>query len=113
LPKIELGFVDPDDSTPARGRGRFDITTTPLPKDLEDDREATLFGFDEQGHVYIHEATCRSIRQLWEQLFAGPPTPTGAGTLVNGPTAAGFAPPHLGPGEEVAAQMPAAESLAP
>ena len=65
---------------------------------IRNDPEATLFGFDEQGHVYIHETTCRSIRQLWEQLFAGPPTP------------AGFPPPHLGWGEEVAAHMPAADA---
>lgn len=32
------------------------------------DPEAAMFGFDEAGHLYLHEATHRSIRQIWEQL---------------------------------------------
>jgi hypothetical protein len=31
--------------------------------------EDSLFGFDEAGHVYIHETTYRSIRQVWEQVL--------------------------------------------
>jgi hypothetical protein len=37
---------------------------------IGNDPEATLFGFDQQGHVFIHQATHDSIRQLSEQLFA-------------------------------------------
>ncbi len=32
------------------------------------DPEAAMFGFDEAGHIYLHEATHRSIRQIWAQL---------------------------------------------
>ena len=35
---------------------------------LRDDSEASLFGFDQANHVYIHETTHRSIRELWEKL---------------------------------------------
>jgi hypothetical protein len=54
------------------------------------DPEATLFGFDEQGHVFVHEATFMSVRRLWQQLTAAPAA------------AAQFQPPHLGPSEAVA-----------
>jgi hypothetical protein len=62
------------------------------------DPEAALFGFDQFGHVYIHEETHHSIRTLWEQLFAGQtsrPVPTGIDL------------PHLGPSEDVAGHAPA------
>ncbi len=74
---------------------------------IRNDPEATLFGFDQQGHVFVHEATCRSIRQLWEELYAAPAP--GVDPLVDGPMAAGFAPPHLGPSEAVAPHLPAAD----
>jgi hypothetical protein len=32
------------------------------------DPGAAIFGFDDGGHVYLHETTHRSIRHLWEQL---------------------------------------------
>jgi hypothetical protein len=63
---------------------------------IRNDPEATLFGFDQQGHVFIHQTTHDSIRQLWEQLFAAHPPMAGR------PTPAGFTPPHLGPSEDVA-----------
>jgi hypothetical protein len=69
---------------------------------IRSDPEATLFGFDQQGHVFIHEATCRSIRHLWEQLFAGPISTAGLGGPADGRLPSGFAPPHLGPSEAVA-----------
>jgi hypothetical protein len=72
---------------------------------IRNDPEAMLFGFDQQGHVYVHEATCRSIRHSWEQLYA-PATAVGA----DGPMSAGFAAPHLGPSEAVATHMPAGGS---
>jgi hypothetical protein len=74
---------------------------------IRDDPAATLFGFDQQGHVYVHEATCRSIRQLWEQLFARPPLSSSDGALANGPMAAALAAPQLGPSEAIASHMPA------
>jgi hypothetical protein len=74
---------------------------------IRKDPEATLFGFDQQGHVFVHEATCRSIRQLWEELCAAPAS--GVDPLVNRPMPAGFAPPQLGPSEAVAPHLPAAD----
>lgn len=62
---------------------------------VRNDPDATLFGFDEANHVYIHETTHRSIRQLWEELLrisaAGETHPFG------------FAPPVVGPSEKIAA----------
>jgi hypothetical protein len=66
-----------------------------------------LFGFDQQGHLYIHEATCRSIRQLWEEIGAAPAP--GAEALQDGPMPAALAPPHLGPSEAVAPHLPSAD----
>jgi len=66
---------------------------------IRNDSEATLFGFDQQGHVFIHQTTHDSIRQLWDQLFA-PHAP-----MANGPSA-GFNPPHLGPSEDIAQHTP-------
>jgi hypothetical protein len=34
------------------------------------DSQATLFGFDQYGHVFIHETTHARIRKLWERMFA-------------------------------------------
>jgi hypothetical protein len=66
---------------------------------IRGDPEATLFGFDQQGHVFIHETTHSSIRQLWEHLFLAHPPVQGAPTL-------GFTAPHLGPSEDVAQHLP-------
>jgi hypothetical protein len=33
------------------------------------DAEVSMFGFDDAGHLYLHEATHRSIRQIWGQLL--------------------------------------------
>jgi hypothetical protein len=35
---------------------------------VRNDPEAAMFGFDDAGHLYLHEATHRSIRQIWSQL---------------------------------------------
>jgi hypothetical protein len=74
---------------------------------IRNDPEATLFGFDQQGHVFVHEATCRSIRQLWEELCAAPAA--GVDTLADAAMPAAFAPPHLGSSEAVAPHLPAAD----
>jgi hypothetical protein len=73
---------------------------------IRNDPAATLFASDPQGHVYIHESTCRSIRQLWEQLAVPPSLSNMAGSPADGPLAAGFAPPHVGPSEAVASHQP-------
>jgi hypothetical protein len=63
---------------------------------IRNDPEATLFGFDQQGHVFVRQTTHDSIRQLWEQLFAA------HAPIAGGPALAGFTPPHLGPSEDIA-----------
>jgi hypothetical protein len=62
---------------------------------IRNDPEATLFGFDQQGHVFIHHATHDSIRQLWEQLFAA------HASMTDGPAPAGFTPHRLGPSADI------------
>jgi hypothetical protein len=68
---------------------------------VRNDPEAALFGFDQYGHVYIHETTHHSIRRMWEQLF-----------VENQPAANRAAPvgmtlPHVGPSEDIAGHSPA------
>jgi hypothetical protein len=71
---------------------------------IRNDAEATLFAFDQQGHVFIHQTTHDSIRQIWEQLFAAHPP------MANGPALAEFTPPHLGPSEDIAQHPPGSAS---
>ena len=70
---------------------------------IRNDPEATLFGFDQYGHVFIHQTTHDSIRQLWQHLFAAhAPMTGGPAAAAGGPALAGFTPPRLGPSEDVA-----------
>ena len=79
---------------------------------IRNDSEATLFGFDQQGHVFIHQATHDSIRQLWEQLFvAHAPMAGGLAAATEGPALPGFTPPRLGPSEDVAQHAPGPASV--
>jgi hypothetical protein len=64
---------------------------------VRNDPQAALFGFDQFGHVYIHEETHHSIRALWEQLFAA---------QASRPAPMGMDLPHLGPSEDVASHAP-------
>lgn len=68
---------------------------------VRNDPEAALFGFDQQGYVYVHETTHRSIRLVWERLLAAGAGESGAG---EGETS-GFRPPHLGPSESLAGHV--------
>jgi len=67
------------------------------------DPEAVLFGFDQANHVYVHEATHRSIHGLWQELVRlhTPESATAQEPFTFPPI--GFAPRHLGPSEDVAA----------
>ena len=58
--------------------------------------EAVLFGLDQADHLYIHDATHRSIRALWEALMQ-PRRPE-----MQEPTLTGFDLPRLGPSVDVA-----------
>jgi len=67
---------------------------------VRNDSEAALFGFDQYGHVYIHETTHHSIRRVWEQLLA---TDQHAASRP-APLAMTF--PHVGPSEDIAGHAP-------
>jgi hypothetical protein len=72
-------------------------------RSVRNDPEASLFGFDQYGLVWIHQTTHDSIRALWEQLFHPQPPMAGeTASAATEPTLAGFTPPHLGPSEDVA-----------
>jgi hypothetical protein len=64
----------------------------------------SLFGYDDAGHIYIHEATQASVRRVWEELVqarAGAERQPASFQAV--PRPASFNPPHLGPSEDIAA----------
>ncbi len=71
-------------------------------RSIRNDPDATLFGFDQYGHVFVHQTTHDSIRQLWEQLFAAHAPVAGEPVAGERPAVAGFNPPHLGPSEDIA-----------
>jgi hypothetical protein len=64
---------------------------------VRNDAEARLFGFDQANHVFIHEATHRSIRAVWAELvgMTAPATPVPAESPA--PSTSGFLPPRVGP----------------
>ena len=68
---------------------------------VRNDSEAALFGFDQHGHVYIHETTHHSIRRVWEQLFVADQSAAGR------PAPFGMTLPHVGPSEDIAGHAPA------
>jgi hypothetical protein len=68
---------------------------------VRNDPEAALFGFDQYGHVYIHETTHHSVRSLWEQLFATDQH------SASRPAPFGMTLPHVGPSEDIAGHAPA------
>lgn len=78
------------------------------------DPEASLFGFDQANHIYLHPATHQSVRTLWEQLVASRPSgmplpaeiPLEPGPQPMPQPGPGFLPPRLGPSEDIAAHRP-------
>ena len=67
---------------------------------VRNDPEAALFGFDQYGHVYIHETTHHSIRRVWDQLFAM------SQPAASRPAPLGITLPHVGPSEDIAGHAP-------
>ena len=60
------------------------------------DPDAVLFASDEVGHIYLHETTYRSIRQIWEQLILAHASPLGKQVAGTGePVSHGFEPAGL------------------
>jgi len=67
---------------------------------VRNDPAAALFGFDQYGHVYIHESTHHSVRRVWEQLFVSDQQPASQTAPL------GLTLPHLGPSEDIAGHAP-------
>jgi hypothetical protein len=65
------------------------------------DPEAALFGFDQYGHVYIHETSHQSVCRAWEQLFIADQQ------AASQPAPLGMTLPHLGASEDIAGHAPA------
>jgi len=75
---------------------------------MRNDPEASLFGFDQHGQVWIHQTTCESIREVWGQLFHRQSPPANELPIARtAPTLEVFTPPHLRPSEDVAQHGPA------
>lgn len=62
-----------------------------------------LFGFDQAGHVYVHEVTQASIRRVWEGLVQARDAAERDVAAESTPAFEGFVPPRVGPSENVAA----------
>ena len=67
---------------------------------VRNDPAAALFGFDQYGHVYIHESTHHSVRRAWEQLFVSDQQPASQTPPL------GLTLPHLGPSDDIAGHAP-------
>ena len=67
------------------------------------DRAGGLFGFDDAGHVYLHDATQASIRRVWEELVRARAAADREAARAAAPRTEGFMPPQLGPSEDIAA----------
>jgi hypothetical protein len=61
---------------------------------IRNDPEAALFGLD-QSHLYLHEATHRSIRALWQQLVQMQAPSRTAATAPTALPGIGFMPPYV------------------
>jgi hypothetical protein len=76
------------------------------------DTEASLFGCDQYGQVWIHRTTHDSVRELWEQVCHRQPLMTGELVMATtGPVLAGCTPPHLGPSGDLADQNSASAGI--
>lgn len=62
-----------------------------------------LFGFDNAGHVYLHETTQVSIRRVWEELVQARGAAEREPAVEPLPRPENFTPPHVGPSEDIAA----------
>jgi len=79
---------------------------------VHNDPDATLFGFDQYEHVFVHPTTHDSIRRLWEQLLAVHAAARGRpAAAAERPAVDGFNPPRLGPSEEILQHLPVASGF--
>ena len=75
-------------------------------RQVRNDPDAVLFGFDQANHVYVHEATHQSIRALWEGLTRLPMPPSAEAAPAFAAPPLGFAPRQMGPSEDIATHHP-------
>lgn len=54
-------------------------------QEVRRDPEASLFAFDDRGHIYLHNTTHRSIRQVWQNLVIAHPWPA-TGHMAEAPS---------------------------
>jgi len=80
-------------------------TITHAFQEVRGDPQATLFGFDQANHIYIHEATHRSVQALWQEL-ARLHAPTDAKAVEPVDWSGGFQPRRLGPSDDIATHQP-------
>ena len=71
-------------------------------RELHGTHAGNLFGFDDAGHLFLHQATQESIRQVWEQLVRARAAAERE-VLGTAPRPGGFVAPRLGPSEDIAA----------
>lgn len=67
------------------------------------ERAGSLFGFDNAGHVYLHETTQASIRRVWEELVQARAAAEREPAVESVPRPENFIPPRVGPSEDIAA----------
>jgi hypothetical protein len=82
-------------------------------RQIHGDRAGSLFGFDEAGHVFIHETTQLSIRRVWQELVEARTIAERQAAPETMPLSDGFVAPRVGPSEDVtthaARPLPGAE----
>jgi hypothetical protein len=70
-------------------------------RQIRGDNAGRLFGFDEAGHVFIHETTQLSIRRLWQELVEARAIAERQAAGETAPRSDGFIAPRVGPSEDV------------
>ena len=75
-------------------------------REVHGDGGSSLFGFDEAGHVFIHDVTRASIRRLWDALLQARMPGAVGPAVAEAPQLEGFEAPYVGPSERVAGHMP-------
>ena len=72
-------------------------------RQIRGEAAGSLFGFDETGHIYLHETTRLSIRRVWEELVHAQAAVDEAAAREAAAQPERFVAPRLGPSENIAA----------
>ena len=70
-------------------------------RQIHGDSAESLFGFDEAGHIFIHETTQLSIRRVWQELVEARAAAERHAARETMPRSDGFVPPRVGPSEDI------------